>query len=70
MNEMVYILTGLLNKDYSNDVNSTEAQDSNKVLEIINTIRKEMSNLDTEEQEKVMKYAQNLSKICGMYFTQ
>ena len=22
------------------------------------------------EQEKVMKYAQNLSKICGMYFTQ
>ena len=29
-----------LNKDYSNDVNSTEAQDSNKVLEIINTIRK------------------------------
>ncbi len=59
-----------LNKDYSNDVNSTEAQDSNKVLEIINTVRKEMSNLNTVEQEKVMKYAQNLSKICGMYYTQ
>tara|TARA_B100001057_G_C22759706_1_gene915253 strand:+ start:945 stop:1334 length:390 start_codon:yes stop_codon:yes gene_type:complete len=62
--------TFFLNKDYSNDVTSSEPDDSNKVLGIINTIRREMTNLNTEEQKKVMKYAQNLSKICGMYFSQ
>lgn len=53
-----------LEKDYSHDIDS---DDSNKVLEIINTIRKELKKLDKNNKEKVIKYVQNLTKISEMY---
>jgi len=54
--------TFFLEKNYSNDV-----EDDNKILDIINTIRFELKNLDEKDKKKVIKYVQNLTKICEMY---
>ena len=53
-----------LNKDYSSDV---DADDNNKVLEIINTMRGELKKLNDDDRKKVIKYVQNLTKISEMY---
>ena len=54
--------TFFLEKNYSEDV-----QDDNKILDIINTIRVELKNLNETDRKKVIKYVQNLTKICEMY---
>ena len=54
--------TFFLEKNYSDDV-----KDDNKILDIINTIRSELKNLDEKNRKNVIKYVQNLTKICEMY---
>ena len=56
-------ITFFVNKDYRNDI-GTESQ-SLKVLEDIRILVKETTQ---ENKEKAMKYIQNLTKICKLYF--
>ena len=51
-----------LSKDYSSDVSN--AQNSDKIMESINRLREPIKNMGPENQAKVMKYIQNLTKLC------
>ena len=58
-----------LNKDYSDDLNNLN---KNEVLdnasEIIDKFREPVRNMGKENQEKALKYIQNLNKLCKVYF--
>lgn len=51
-----------LSKDYSSDVSN--AQNSDKIMVSINRLREPIKNMGPENQAKVMKYIQNLTKLC------
>jgi hypothetical protein len=53
-----------LSKDYSSDVSN--AQNSDKIMESINRLREPIKNMGPENQEKVMKYIKNLTKLADM----
>jgi hypothetical protein len=50
-----------MNKDYSNDV--SVSQHSDKIMESIDRLREPIRNMSPENQLKVMKYIQNLTKL-------
>jgi hypothetical protein len=50
-----------INKDYSSDVSA--ASNSDKIMESINRLREPIKNMSVENQAKVMKYIQNLTKL-------
>jgi len=52
-----------LNKDYSSDL----IIQSDKIMDTINKIKNPIKNMTKDEQQKTMKYIQNLSKISEMY---
>lgn len=56
-----------INKDYKNDVGESGQYNTQHVLEAIETIRKQAASLSNENQEKIIKYVQNLSKLSIMY---
>lgn len=49
-----------LKKDYSTDV-------SNDILMKVNSIKGPIANMSSDEQNKVIKYLQNLCKLCDLY---
>jgi hypothetical protein len=53
-----------INKDYSQDVSS--AANSDKIMESIDRLRIPVKNMGPENQAKVMKYIQNLTKLAQM----
>ena len=53
-----------INKDYSQDVSS--AANSDKIMESIDRLRAPVKNMGPENQAKVMKYIQNLTKLAQM----
>jgi len=53
-----------INKDYSQDV--TNAEHSDKIMESINRLREPIKNMSLENQNKTMKYIQNLTKLAIM----
>lgn len=53
-----------INKDYSNDVASSTNPD--KIVESIDRLREPIRNMSTENQSKVMKYIQNLTKLAEL----
>jgi len=53
-----------MNKDYSNDVSSS--QNSDKIMESIDRLREPIKNMSKENQTKVMKYIQNLTKLAEL----
>ena len=53
-----------VNKDYSNDISS--AKNSDKIMESINRLREPIKNMNIENQEKTMKYIQNLTKLSDL----
>jgi len=53
-----------LSKDYSSDVSN--AQNSDKIMESINRLREPIKNMGPENQAKVMKYIQNLTKLADL----
>ena len=57
-------ITFFINKDYRNDI-GTEAQ-TLKVLEDIRGLVKETTQ---DNKDKAMKYLQNLTKLCKLYFS-
>lgn len=50
-----------ITKDYSTDV--ATASGSDKIMESIDRLREPIRNMGPENQEKVMKYIQNLTKL-------
>ena len=50
-----------VNKDYSQDVSVTS--NSDKIMESIDRLREPIKNMSVENQAKVMKYIQNLTKL-------
>ena len=57
-------ITFFINKDYKNDIGS-EVQ----TLQVLEDIRGLVKNTTVENQKKAMKYIQNLTKICKLYFS-
>ena len=53
-----------INKDYSQDVAS--AANSDKIMESINRLREPIKQMSSENQDKVMKYIQNLTKLSAL----
>ena len=53
-----------LEKDYSEDLTNMS---SKKVMEAIDRLREPVKAMNPEDQQKVMKYIQNLSKLAMMY---
>jgi hypothetical protein len=54
-------LNFFINKDYSNDV--SDSQHSDKIMESIDRLRGPIKNMTADNQAKVMKYIQNLTKL-------
>jgi len=54
-------------KDYKNDIGKSDEYNSEKVLGAIEMIRNKASNMSQENQKKIVKYLQNLSKLSIMY---
>jgi len=50
-----------LDKDYASDV--AASQNSDKIMESINRLREPIRNMGPDNQAKVMKYIQNLTKL-------
>jgi len=53
-----------INKDYSTDVSA--ASNSDKIMESINRLREPIKNMSPDNQAKVMKYIQNLTKLAEL----
>ena len=53
-----------INKDDSEDISS--AQNSDKIMESINRLRKPIANMSAENQAKTIKYIQNLTKLAEL----
>ena len=53
-----------INKDYSQDVSVTS--NSDKIMESIDRLRDPIKNMSLENQAKVMKYIQNLTKLAEL----
>jgi len=54
-----------INKDYKDDL--TNAENSEKITEAIDRLRNPVKLMTQEDQEKVMKYIQNLKKLSMIY---
>jgi len=53
-----------LSKDYSSDV--ATSSNSDKIVESINRLREPIRNMGPDNQTKVMKYIQNLTKLADL----
>ena len=53
-----------INKDYSQDVSN--AANSDKIMESIDRLRAPIKNMSPDNQAKVMKYIQNLTKLAEL----
>jgi hypothetical protein len=53
-----------INKDYTSDVST--AAGSDKIMESIDRLREPVRNMGLDNQAKVMKYIQNLTKLANM----
>jgi hypothetical protein len=54
-----------ITKDYNDDL--TNAENSEKITEAIDRLRSPVKLMTPEDQEKVMKYIQNLKKLSTVY---
>ena len=58
-------LSFFIEKDYSEDL--TYSGNSNSIMDSINRLREPIKLMNTSDQEKTMKYFQNLKKLCCLY---
>jgi hypothetical protein len=56
-----------INNDYQKDLNNIGVSSSNQILEKIDCLRGPVRDMNKGEQEKVIKYMQNLLKLSDMY---
>ena len=54
-----------INKDYTQDINSSSH--SSQILSAIDKFRKPIKNLTENDKNQVIKYIQNLTKLCSLY---
>ena len=54
-----------IDKDYSNDV--ADSDSSHQIMKSINRLREPIKNMGKDNQEKSMKYIQNLTKLSNLY---
>jgi hypothetical protein len=57
-------LSFFIDKDYADDVSSV--QNSDKIVDSINRLRNPVKQMSIQNQTKVMKYIQNLTKLSAM----
>ena len=57
-------ITFFIEKDYSQDI--SKAEHSDKIMEAINRLRHPIKNMTLENQQKTMKYIQNLTKLAAL----
>ena len=55
-----------ITKEYSTDLKGMDT--SSDVLRGIDKIRKPIQEMPKEDQDKAMKYVQNLCKLCNLYY--
>lgn len=56
-----------ITKDYSTDLEKVDGStDKTKIMDAINRLRKPIEQMSVENQQKTMKYIQNLSKLSTM----
>jgi hypothetical protein len=58
-------LAFFMEKDYSNDLSN--AQNNGQIMEAIDRLRSPVKSMTKENQEKTMKYIQNLTKLSTLY---
>ena len=56
-----------INKDYSEDLAGTEGEKN--ILESIEMFRYKIKNMGVENRKKSIKYLQNLTKLCKLYYS-
>ena len=54
-----------INKDYDNDLKNIG--NGGVILEKINHLKRPIKEMNKEEKDKVIKYIQNLCKLCNLY---
>jgi hypothetical protein len=54
-----------MNKDYTNDVANTD--NSSKIVDSIDRLRAPIKLMSKDNQDKTMKYIQNLTKLAAIY---
>lgn len=57
-----------LNKDYSEDISMSSS--SKQISDAIDRLRRPIREMNSEDQLKIIKYMQNLSKLTNMYNAQ
>lgn len=60
-------ITFFIDTDYQSYLAEKGVQGSNMILEKIDCLRGPVRNMNNENQQKVMKYLQNLTKLSDMY---
>ena len=58
-----------LNKEYDRDIGGDLKQSSSQILDAINLIKIKFRDMDKTNRKKTIKYVQNLTKLCDLYFT-
>jgi hypothetical protein len=56
-----------LNKNYAKDLEGTEGESN--ILQSIEIFRHKIRNMGDENRNKSMKYMQNLTKLCKLYYS-
>lgn len=56
-----------IEKDYTNDL--TGDFKNNQIMDTIERLRRPVQKMTIDEQQKTMKYIQNLTKLTGVYFS-
>jgi len=59
-------LTFFMEKDYSQDLSDTQ-QNNDRIMEAIDRLRSPVRAMSKENQDKTMKYIQNLTKLAAIY---
>ena len=62
-------LNFFLNKEYDRDIGGDLKQSSSQILDAINLIKIKFRDMDETNRKKTIKYVQNLTKLCDLYFT-
>ena len=55
-----------INKDYDKDLEGS--QNKGRLLKTIDSFRERVRNMGEDNKKKSIKYVQNLTKLCSMYF--
>lgn len=55
-----------INKDYNADLEGSD--NKGKILKTIDSFRDKIRNMGDDNKKKSVKYIQNLTKLCNMYF--